>query len=84
MASALFRGIAWWPAARRRGTARGGEDGDAWATALLAGAVVLDTTREQQRSGSTRRKSRAEWERGASGETWFLLEREGRDRGGGG
>jgi hypothetical protein len=35
-----FRGIAWCPAARRRGTARGGEAGDVWAAAPMAGAVV--------------------------------------------
>jgi hypothetical protein len=42
-----LRGIAWWPAARRRGTTRGGEAGDAWAAAPVAGAAVLDITREQ-------------------------------------
>jgi hypothetical protein len=40
----------------------------------VAGAAVLDTVGEQQRSGGTRQKSRAKWEWGASGETWFLLD----------
>jgi hypothetical protein len=35
---------------------------------------MLTMAREQQRSNGARRKSRAEWERGASGETWFLLD----------
>jgi hypothetical protein len=41
-----FRGVAWWPAARRRGTARGGEAGDAWVAAPVAGAAVLDKNGE--------------------------------------
>jgi hypothetical protein len=40
----------------------------------VAGVAVLDMAHEQQRSNSARRKSRVEWERGASGETWFLLD----------
>jgi hypothetical protein len=40
----------------------------------MAGVAVLDMAREQQWSDGTRRKSRAEWEWGASGETWFLLD----------
>jgi hypothetical protein len=40
----------------------------------VAGAAVLDMAREQQRSDGARRKSRAGWERGASGKTWFLLD----------
>jgi hypothetical protein len=40
----------------------------------MAGVAVLDMAREQQWSDGARRKSRAEWERGASGETWFLLD----------
>jgi hypothetical protein len=44
------------------------------AAAPVAGAAVLDMAREQQRSDGARRKSRAGWERGASGETWFLLD----------
>jgi hypothetical protein len=67
-------GVAWWPAAQHRGTAQGGEARDAWAAASVAGALVLDIACEQQRSGSARRKSRAGWEQGASGETWFLLD----------
>jgi hypothetical protein len=43
------------------------------AAAPVAGVAVLDMAREQQRSNGARRKSKAEWERGASGETWFLL-----------
>jgi hypothetical protein len=42
--------------------------------APVASVAVLDMAREQQRSDDVRRKSRAEWERGASGETWFLLD----------
>jgi hypothetical protein len=44
------------------------------AAAPVAGAAVLDMAREQQRSDGARRKSRAGWERGASGKTWFLLD----------
>jgi hypothetical protein len=44
------------------------------AAAPVAGAAVLDMAREQQRSDGARWKSRAGWERGASGETWFLLD----------
>jgi hypothetical protein len=40
----------------------------------VAGAAVLDIAREQQRSGGARQKSGAGWERGANGETWFLLD----------
>jgi hypothetical protein len=67
-------GVAWLLAAQRQGTARGCEAGDAWAAAPVAGAAVLNNTREQQRSGGTRWKSRAGWEWGASGKTWFLLD----------
>jgi hypothetical protein len=44
------------------------------AAAPVAGMVVLDMAREQQRSDGARRNSRAVWEQGASGETWFLLD----------
>jgi hypothetical protein len=44
------------------------------AAAPVVGAAVLDMAREQQRSDGARWKSRAGWERGASGETWFLLD----------
>jgi hypothetical protein len=44
------------------------------AAAPVAGAVVLDMAREKQQSGGVRWKSRAGWERGASGEIWFLLD----------
>jgi hypothetical protein len=40
----------------------------------VAGVAVLDMVREQQRSDGVRWKSRAEWERGVSGETWVLLD----------
>jgi hypothetical protein len=40
----------------------------------VASAAVLDMAHEQQRSDCARRKSRAGWERGASGESWFLLD----------
>jgi hypothetical protein len=39
----------------------------------VAGAVVLDMAREQQWKDGARWKSRAGWEWGVSGETWFLL-----------
>jgi hypothetical protein len=42
--------------------------------APVAGVAVLDMAHEQQRSDDARRKSRTEWERGVSGETWFLLD----------
>jgi hypothetical protein len=67
-------GVAWWLAAQRQGTARGCEAGDAWAAAPVAGAAVLNITREQQRSSGARWKSRAGWEWGASCKTWFLLD----------
>jgi hypothetical protein len=44
------------------------------AAAPVAGAVVLDMAREQQRSVDARQKSRVGWEQGVSGETWFLLD----------
>jgi hypothetical protein len=44
------------------------------AAAPVAGTAVLDMAHEQQRSDDSRRKSRAGWEWGASGETWFLLD----------
>jgi hypothetical protein len=44
------------------------------AAAPVVGVAVLDMAREQQRSDDTRQKSRAGWERGASGEIWFLLD----------
>jgi hypothetical protein len=50
--------VAWWPAARQRGTARGGEAGDAWTAGSVAGTVVLDIAHEQQRSSGARWKSR--------------------------
>jgi hypothetical protein len=58
-----LRGVAWSPTGRRRGTARGGEARDAWVAAPVAGAAVLDITREQQQSGGVRRKSRVGWKR---------------------
>jgi hypothetical protein len=69
-----LRGVAWWPAGQCWGTARGGEVGDTWVAAPVAGAAVLDITCEQQQSGFTRWKSRAGSKWGASGETWFLLD----------
>jgi hypothetical protein len=53
--------------------------------APVVGVAVLNMAREQQWSDGARQKSRLEWERGASGETWFLLDvkagiREGEDR----
>jgi hypothetical protein len=44
------------------------------AAAPVAGVAVLDMAREQQRSDDARWKSKTEWKRGVSGETWFLLD----------
>jgi hypothetical protein len=44
------------------------------AAAPVVGVAVLDMAREHQRSDDTRQKSRAGWERGVSGEIWFLLD----------
>jgi hypothetical protein len=65
-----LRGVAWSPTGRRRGTARGGEARDAWVVAPVAGAAVLDITREQQRKA----EEQSGMEAGASGKNWFLLD----------